>query len=127
MPRERGDLMPSRARSWMLKIGLAASTLVICLLVVELAARAFDFGVTRGLFNRAPIAYRRPHIPTGEVFFRREGPAAWTGQARRTFLRLAGQDKDYYADEPVVTIKYDSQGFRNEPPLEAWDVVVVGD
>ena len=119
--------MQPRARAWTLKVGLAVFSLVVCLLMIEVAARALDFDMTRGLFNRAPITYRRPHVPTGEVFFRRAGPAEWTGQARRTFLRLAGQDRDYYADEPVVTIRYDSQGFRNEPELAAWDVAVVGD
>jgi hypothetical protein len=115
------------ARPWLLKAGLACAVLVSCLVVIEIAARTFQFDVTRGLFNRVPITYRSPNVPTGEVFFRRAGPVVWQGQPIRTFLQLAGQDHDYYADEPVVTIRYDAQGFRNEPPLDAWDVVVVGD
>lgn len=119
--------MRRRVPAWALKVGLAGATLVFCLVAIEIAARTFDFDVTGGLFNRVPITYQRPHVPTGEVFFRRAGPAVWRGQVRRTFSQLAGQERDYYADEPVVTLRYDAQGFRNEPPLEAWDVVVVGD
>jgi hypothetical protein len=100
---------------------------MVALVATEVAARLFRFDMTRGLFNRAPITYRLPNVPTGEAFFRRAGPAVWRGQARATMLRLAGGDPSYYADEPVVTIRYDAQGFRNEPPLDAWDVAVVGD
>jgi hypothetical protein len=119
--------MRRRIRVWTLKAGLAGVTLAICVLAVEVAARTFDFDVTGGLFNRVPITYRKPHVPTGEAFFRRAGPAVWRGRARATFLRMTGQERDYYADEPVITVRYDAQGFRNEPPLDAWDVVVVGD
>jgi hypothetical protein len=95
--------------------------------MVEGAARWLEVDLSRGLFDRAPIYYRTPNVPTGEAFFRREGPAVWRGRVRATMLRLSGGDPAYYADEPEVTIRYDADGFRNDERLDSWDVVVAGD
>ncbi len=86
-----------------------------------------DFRRQAEALARTPPYYRKPTVPLGEVFFRREGPLTWTGPVIRQQLERLGLPADAYRDEPTVTVRYDSDGFRNDPPLGAWAVAVAGD
>jgi hypothetical protein len=61
------------------------------------------------------------------VFFRRPGPEAWTGRVLNTVLDAVRLETDAYEDEPVVTVRYDAEGFRNPPDLGDWEIAVAGD
>ncbi len=91
----------------------------------------FDFGRLqkggadpRGAY---PVAFRQPDVPFGEVFFKRAGPASWTGRPLAELLPLYRAADSAYEDEPTITISFDRDGFRNAPDLADWDVVVAGD
>ncbi len=74
-----------------------------------------------------PIWAREPDRPLPEVFFLHPGPVRWTGRPLHELERLRQGTDNAYASEPVVTIDYDTNGFRNPPDLKDWDAVVVGD
>ena len=112
----------------LLNIAIAIATTALALAVIEAVCRAADcdFGGVVRSFDRTPIYYRRPAVPVGEVFFRRAGPARWTGRV----IRSGMGDGPYawlYDDEPTLTITYDRQGFRNPDELDEWQVAVAGD
>ena len=96
----------------LLATGLA---MVLGLAMAEIVFRltAFDFARQEQKIARIRISERWPTVATGEVFFRRPGPAVWKGTAP--------------IDGSEVEIRYDADGFRNPPQLEDWGVVVVGD
>lgn len=96
---------------------------------VEVFFRAvrFDFRRQAALWQQTPPFFRKPTVPTGTVFFRREGPLEWTGPVTRRVLEVLNLDATAYADEPVITVRYDELGFRNEPRPAAWEIVVAGD
>jgi len=97
---------------------------------VEVLGRALDFDFDRQLLGlaRTPIFYQQPRVPLEPVHFRRDGPAEWTGQVLYTGASLkVGEGAEIYADEPVITVRYDAQGFRNPIDLDDWEVAVVGD
>ncbi len=115
---------------------LAGNALVLVLLLGagELLGRVtgFDFDAlgSRGHADpRAeyPPCFREPEEPLGEVFFKRTGPAEWTGRPLSKILHLRSGTDVAYRDEPEFTLRYDQEGFRNPPDLKDWDVVVVGD
>lgn len=97
------------------RIILTVLTLMLTLLVAEGFFRVigYDFDRQEQKLSEVPIFFRQPRVPTGDVFFRREGPAVWKGPV----LHL-GQK---------VTVHYDKLGFRNPPGLNDWEIVVVGD
>lgn len=105
-------------------LGLAAATTLI-----EAGARlvGFDFRGLEAARRRLPPFYQRPMAPTGEAFFRRPGPMSWRGQVIRTCLQTLGWPTDDYQNEPVITVRYDAFGFRNEPRPDEWEVAVAGD
>ena len=94
---------------------LTLPTLFLSLVIVEAAFRiaGHDFGRELEALQKVPIYYRQPRVPVGDIYFRRDGPAVWTG--------------DVLANDVHVTVAYDSLGFRNPPELEDWEIVVVGD
>jgi hypothetical protein len=104
-------------------------TVVGMLTAAEVAFRAagYDFRHQARFIERTPPFYRKPTVPVGEVYFRREGPLAWTGQVIRSQLRALGYPDYAYHDEPAITVRYDSDGFRNEDYLAAWHFAVAGD
>jgi hypothetical protein len=109
---------------------VALLTLLAALALVEMTSRwvGFDFRRQEAALKRVPPYYRQPRVPTGEVFYRRRGPQEWTGQVIRTWLQgELGPDIRAYADEPVITVRYDEHGFRNEEPLPDWEIAVAGD
>jgi len=108
---------------------IALLTVVLTVLALEIGFRLadFDFDFKARAFNALPVFCRQPVVPVGPAFFRRPGPDHWRGQVLETCDRVNGGIEDAYRDEPVVTITYDRQGFRNPPDLKDWDVVVVGD
>jgi hypothetical protein len=79
---------------------------------------------------RIPPYYRMPTNPQGEIFFRRPGPDSWTGNIIHTRAKQLGYSTDIYniyKNDPVVTIRYDSNGFRNDENLSNWHIAVAGD
>lgn len=90
-------------------------------------AVGFDFARAERSWRRAPPFFRQPTVPTGKVFFRRAGPEQWTGQVLNTHLKLMNVRPNPYGSEPVVTVNYDRNGFRNPESLAAWEIAVAGD
>lgn len=77
--------------------------------------------------ERVAPYWRLPRVPEGTVFFRRAGPLEWTGQVIHRQLLESGLPAAAYAHEPVITVRYDALGFRNEPRPDAWSIAVAGD
>lgn len=111
------------------RLCLTVLSLLAGVAVLEAVFRAarFDFRRQAALLERTPPFWRLPRVPTGTVFFKREGGLEWTGQIIRRQLEQSGLSVESYADEPVVTVRYDALGFRNEPRPEAWEIAVAGD
>ena len=110
-------------------ICLSLLSVFVILVVCEgfFRAIAFDFADEKKVWQKAPPYYRQPIVPTGEVFFRHPGPEEWTGQVLNTRLSQLNILPNPYTDEPVITVKYNSAGFRNPDDISDWDVVVTGD
>lgn len=87
----------------------------------------FDFRQQAAALARVPPFYRKPAVPCGTVFFRREGPLQWTGPVIRRMVEIQGLDPSPYAAENEITVVYDEHGFRNETRPPVWDVAVAGD
>lgn len=102
---------------------------VLTVLLIEIAFRAigFDFDRKSRALAEIPIFYRVPYVPSGEAFYRRAGPDRWEGQAVATMLRRRGAPESMIPAEPVLSIDYDADGFRNPEDLGRWSIVVVGD
>ncbi len=116
-----------RAGSRILTVAVALSISVVVVEVVFCTV-GYDFEPGREKARNAwPIFYRQPHIPVGDVFFQREGPATWSGKVLRTGYVLSGGRSEAYTNEPDVIVTYDSDGFRNPDTLSDWEIVVVGD
>src|SRR5262249_34359281 len=82
---------------------------------------------TQEKLERAPICFRKPLIPVGEVYFRRAGPATWTGPILTESLREFGVVPDTNKNEAPVTMTYDSHGFRNPEGMRDWEIAIAGD
>lgn len=97
--------------------------------MAEITFRLFgyDFDCVIQKLERVPIFYRDPSEPFGEGWYKRSGNQSWTGQPIRTQMIELGYPKDWYADELVITVEYDADGFRNPPNMRDWFLVVVGD
>jgi hypothetical protein len=97
--------------------------------VLELFFRVigFDFAREEQAWHKTPIYFRQPVIPTGDVFFRRPGPEEWTGQVLNARLQQLKVTPNPYRDEPIITVRYDRLGFRNESGETNWEIVVAGD
>lgn len=88
----------------------------------------FDFRQQEATWRRLPPYCRQPKEPTGTVFFRHDGPEVWTGRVLTTGIALAGWTvPEPYRDEPILTVRYDANGFRNEDNLQDWDIAIAGD
>ncbi len=120
-----------RPRLARLSAGLCASIgfAVIGIGAGELFGRALgvDFRRTEAAMRRLPPYYRRPYVPSGEVFFRRPGPEIWEGKVISRVLDELRLETDAYADERAIRLSYDRDGFRNPNSLQDWDIVMVGD
>lgn len=90
-------------------------------------AIGFDFANEARAWRRVPPYYRQPIVPTGDVFFRRPGPEQWTGQVLNTRLKQLGILPNPYTNEPVITVEYDRNGFRNPDHMSDWEIAVAGD
>ena len=87
-----------------------------------------DFLAQEANWLKLPPYCRQPKVPSGTVFFRHRGPEVWTGQVLTTGIGLAGWPvPEAYRNEPVLTVRYDATGFRNEDELTDWEVAVAGD
>jgi hypothetical protein len=115
--------------------GLTANACVSLLAVfgalalAEVCFRVLDVELARPERAWRQIApyYRQPTVPLGEVFFRRQGPEVWTGQVINTQMRRYRVSPNPYASEPVITVRYDSLGFRAVGDPHDWEIVVAGD
>lgn len=77
-------------------------------------------------WRRVAPYYRQPTVPIGEAFFRRVGPEEWTGQVVNTQMKAYRVTPNPYADERVITVRYDSLGFRAAGELHDWEIAVAG-
>jgi lysophospholipase L1-like esterase len=111
------------------RLCLAVLSLLLAVGLAEAIFRVarFDFRRQAALLDQTAPFWRLPRVPTGTVFFRREGGLEWTGQIVRNQLERSGLPVAGYTDEPVVTVRYDAFGFRNEPRPDAWEIAVSGD
>jgi len=111
------------------RLAVAVASLTLSVGAIELGfwLAGYDFDQVAPKWKSRPIYYRQPTVETGEVFFRRAGPASWRGQVLFEEALRAGVVDSGYATELVVTARYDAEGFRNPADLSDWDVAVVGD
>ena len=111
--------------------GLCVATTSILLLLAGLEGLfrvgRYDFNRTEARLRQLPPFFRKPLVPTGPVFFRRAGPERWTGRVLTTALAQQGIRPDPYPAEPVITVVYDTLGFREESGQTNWAVAVAGD
>ena len=111
-------------------LGLAIALLLPMAMLSEITFRwvGWDFRAQESAWRRLPPFTREARTPTGTVFFRRDGPEAWTGAVLRASLELRGQAvPSVYRNEPTLVVRYDAQGFRNEAGWTDWEVAVAGD
>ena len=108
---------------------LSCSAVLLATAAGEAAFRlaGYDFRRQEALWRRHPPFYRQPMVPTGKVYFRRNGPEQWTGAVVRTWLELSHRDPSPYASEQPITVSYDPFGFRNDIGLSDWEMAVAGD
>lgn len=88
---------------------------------------AFDFRRAEVSWRKLPPFYRRPTVPIGMAFSRREGPEEWNGAVIRECMKQLRVSSDSYRDERTITVRYDSHGFRNERWPTFWEIAVAGD
>ena len=124
-----GLLLSGRAARISSSLCVAGLAGFAALAAIEVAGRlvGHDFGHGQAAFLRIPPYFRQPTVPFGQATFRRRGPEVWTGQVLYTRLQQIRMEPNPYGDEPVVTVSYDEQGFRNPADLTDWEVAVVGD
>ena len=108
-------------------LSLLSVFMLLAVCEVFFRAIAFDFANERKAWQKTPPYYRQPIVPTGEVFFRHAGPEEWTGQVLNTRLSQLHILPNPYTNEPVITVKYNKEGFRNPDDISDWNVVVTGD
>jgi len=116
--------------SALMALGVALGSLLMVLVVAEVGCRqaGLDFAGEEAAQRRFPPYYRSPRVPSGTVFYRREGPESWTGQPIRTWLALSDNPaSEVYRNEATFTVRYDAQGFRGEEATSDWEVAVAGD
>ena len=124
-----GLVLPAGLRSVSTRLALAALSVGVLVALGELGLRAIghDFARQEQAHLAIPPYFRESTEPLGEVYFKRPGPQTWVGQVLNVRLDQIGVEPNPFADEPELTIRYDSGGFRNEGELEDWDLAVVGD
>lgn len=111
-------------------LGLAMVLVLIAVVLSEVVCRqaGWDFRGQEAAWRRLPPFTREARTPTGSVFFRRDGPEAWTGSVIRASLELRGHPVPaVYRDEASMVARYDAQGFRNEDGWVDWEMAVAGD
>lgn len=111
------------------KLCLSILSLFVVVALCEGIFRAidYDFVGEERAWRKYPPFYRQPMTPTGEVFFRRQGPFTWTGQVLNQFLTQNNVEPNPYRNEPVITVTYNQFGFRIPDNISEWDVAVTGD
>ncbi len=112
---------------------LAAASVVATVLAFEAGFRiaGYDFSGALAAQEAVPIFYRKPRVSVGDWFFRRDGPASWTGnvlsQGFRNSWPEAPTDADPYRNGEEIGVHYDRDGFRNPDELESWEIAIAGD
>lgn len=124
-------LLPDRQFISRVSVNICLSILTLFAFVVVSEAFfrlvRFDFAREEQAFRDAPVYGTQPTLPVGEVYFRRPGPATWSGRLLSQNVTRANVPWDPYASEPPVTAKYNKEGFRNPDGLTDWDIAVTGD
>lgn len=122
-------IRPGRVAELCGRVCLLVLTCCLLLALAEGAGRLLgvDFAREEEAWRQTPPYFRLPVEPTGEAFFRRNGPEEWTGQVLCSHLKQLGLSPNPYTNEPVVTVRYDRFGFRNEAGWTDWELVVAGD
>ena len=111
-------------------LGLSLLTTVLILGLAEMSSRrlGWDWKRQESTWRQLPPFTREPRTPTGTVFFRREGPEVWNGAVLRTSLIRRGRPvPPVYQAEPVIEVRYDRWGFREEPGQVDWEIAIAGD
>ena len=108
---------------------VAVMMLIVVLTGADVLFRVigYDFDRQQAALRHLPPFYRRPSVRTGEIYFRRPGPQVWTGKVIAGAVEALHLQTDFYRDEHPITVRYDAQGFRNDPPLSDWEIAVAGD
>lgn len=120
-------------RKWISSVSATLCVSVLSLLLVVTALESafrssgFDFSHSEASQRNLPPFYRRPTVPVGTGFFRREGPDEWSGPVIRECMEQFHVSSEAYCDEPAITVRYDSHGFRNERWPAFWEIAVAGD
>lgn len=111
-----------------------ALVFIALIAMVEVGGRAahFDFTKVGGRSmsearDAYPVCAREPDRPLPEVYFHHPGPVAWQGQPLRMLEKLRKGTDNAYVNEPVISVSYDHDGFRNAPDLRDWEVAIIGD
>jgi hypothetical protein len=127
---EKGDPGMNRLHKYSTSLLVVQVVALVCIFGVEITGRIlrFDYDFKAMALARTPIYYRQPLQWAGEAFYRRPGPDRWRGQVLRSGLIQSGYiDDGTYEAEPVRTIEYDQDGFRNPSGTGDWHIAVVGD
>lgn len=119
--------LPVRAISQGLSLSFVSFVAFLLFLEAVCRLTGFDFVGEERAYRRLPIPFRWPIVPTGEVYFRREGPEEWTGRPLRQICQQLEIVPNPYEGEPEVTIRFNEKGFRHEDALTDWEIAVAGD
>jgi hypothetical protein len=87
----------------------------------------FDFRNQEKAWRTMAPFFRQPIVPTGKGLFRRGGPERWSGQVLRSYVEQLGYRPNPYENEPIITVEYDQNGFRNPEGMKSWEIAVAGD
>ena len=126
-PQSRRGIRPLPSLSLRILVALVAFATAWGMAEITFRLFGYDFDRVIQKLERVLIFYRDPSEPFGEGWYKRSGNQSWTGQPIRTQMIELSYPKDWYADEPVITVEYDADGFRNPSNMRDWFLVVVGD
>lgn len=118
--------VPRRLELPVLRVLAAIGVVALAFGAAEVGCRVAGHDFGRASFEQLPRGYVPPDLHEGTALRRRD-TRPWTGQPRRTLLRLQGYDDASLADEPEVRVEFDAKGFRNPRDLRDWRVAVAGD
>lgn len=123
----RSDRSTRRVKELFARVGLLCVVLVTLFAAVEIACRVARVDFDAGSLEHVSYYFRKPDVYERGML-RRAGPAVWRGRPISGYMRAVGLDPSkWYADEPELEVRYDSEGFRNPDDLTDWDIAIAGD